>query len=187
MIDRLNEISGRTRRRLGKYPVRDHLRGLWLARRFSEHGIVVVTGGRPAPFVLNGGGRIVVENCQFYSGVRLEVGPQGSIHIGNGTYVNRDTTIVANSHVEIGRDCRIAWDVVIMDSDQHEIPGRRTVDKPVVIGDNVWIGCRAIVLKGVHIGDGAIVAAGAVVTKDVPPLTIVAGVPAEPVSRLQMR
>lgn len=50
---------------------------------------------------------------------------------------------------------------------------------PIHIGRNVWIGANAVVLPGVSIGDGAVVAAGAVVTKDVPPCTIVGGVPAK--------
>ncbi len=51
--------------------------------------------------------------------------------------------------------------------------------RPVTIGKNVWIGDHATILPGVTIGDGAVVAAGAVVTKDVPPRTVVAGVPAK--------
>ena len=51
-------------------------------------------------------------------------------------------------------------------------------ERPVYIGNDVWIGDRALILPGVHIGDGSIIAAGAVVTKDVPPYSIVAGVPA---------
>ena len=51
-------------------------------------------------------------------------------------------------------------------------------ERPVYIGNDVWIGDRALILPGVHVGDGSIIAAGAVVTKDVPPYSIVAGVPA---------
>lgn len=51
--------------------------------------------------------------------------------------------------------------------------------EPISIGNDVWIGCRAMILDGVKIGDGAIIAAGAVVTKDVPPYAIVGGVPAK--------
>jgi acetyltransferase-like isoleucine patch superfamily enzyme len=68
--------------------------------------------------------------------------------------------------------------VIIMDTDQHELPGRGIEVAPVHIGDRVWIGARAIVLKGVHIGHDSVVAAGAVVTRDVEPHAIVAGVPA---------
>jgi acetyltransferase-like isoleucine patch superfamily enzyme len=61
-----------------------------------------------------------------------------------------------------------------MDTDLHGHSGRPAKTRPVVIDDNVWIGCRALILKGVHIGTGAIVAAGAIVTKDVAPLAVVA-------------
>ena len=56
---------------------------------------------------------------------------------------------------------------------------------PIVVGNNVWIGSHATILKGVTIGDGAIVAAGAVVTKDVPANTIVGGVPAKPIRKIE--
>ena len=61
------------------------------------------------------------------------------------------------------------------------LPGQRAVTAPVVIEDHVWIGFRAIVLKGVTVGRGAVVAAGAIVTKDVPPHSLVVGQPARPV------
>ena len=169
----------RIRGRMKKFTVGEHLLGLWIGRRFARHGILVASGGRPLPKVTNRGGQLICANNQFYSGVRLEIGPGAVLTIGNGTYLNRNTVIVANKSVEIGNDCRISWDVVIMDSDQHEIPGKESGDQPVVIGADVWIGCRAIILKGVHIGRGAIVAAGSVVTKDVPPYSVVGGVPAK--------
>jgi acetyltransferase-like isoleucine patch superfamily enzyme len=66
-----------------------------------------------------------------------------------------------------------------MDSDSHTIgPANGPVSAPIEIGDHVWIGARAMVLKGVTIGDGAVVAAASVVTKDVAPGTLVAGSPA---------
>jgi acetyltransferase-like isoleucine patch superfamily enzyme len=84
--------------------------------------------------------------------------------------------------VTIGRDCRIARDVIIMDTDQHEVPGHALLIEPVEIEDRVWIGARAIVLKGVRIGHDSVIAAGAVVTSDVPPRTVVGGVPARVLS-----
>lgn len=165
--------------RLLRHSLWEHIKGLWFARKLTHHGITVVTGNLPFPQVINEGGEIFTDNCQFYSGVRLEVENGGIIRIGKGTYLNRNTVVVARKLVEIGRNCRIAWDVVIMDSDLHAIHGRTLVDKPVIIEDNVWIGCRSIVLKGVRVGTGAIIAAGSVVTKDVPPNTIVGGVPAK--------
>ncbi len=144
----------------------------------TRHGIILVTGKRPKPRIINSGGEIIVENCQFYEGVRLEVGKGAVLRIGNGTYLNRNTLVVAESRVEIGRDCKIAWDVVIMDSDLHPVQGTVMENKPVIIEDDVWIGCRCIILKGVRIGRGAVIAAGSVVTKSVPPNAIVGGVPA---------
>lgn len=65
-----------------------------------------------------------------------------------------------------------------MDTDYHSIDGK-PYTVPVTIGNHVWIGCKSIILKGVNIGDGAIIAAGSVVTKDVPPFSLVAGSPAK--------
>ena len=56
-------------------------------------------------------------------------------------------------------------------------------DQDVIIEDDIWVGSRAVILKGVRIGRGSIIAAGAIVNKDVPPYTIVAGVPAKVVHR----
>ena len=77
------------------------------------------------------------------------------------------------SHVRkkspLGKGCAIARDVIIRDYDAHQILNSgHEMAKDVCIGEHVWIGTRAIILKGVTIGDGAVVAAGAVVTKDVP-------------------
>jgi acetyltransferase-like isoleucine patch superfamily enzyme len=171
-------IGDRIRQRLQKYSLLEHLKGLWFSRKFNQHGILVVTGGWPFPKVINEGGRLEAENCQFYSGVRMEIGPNAHIHIGNGTYINRNTLLVAEQEITIGQDCKISWDVVIMDTDQHPLNAPITIRKPVHIQDKAWIGCRSIILKGVTIGEGAVIAAGSVVTKDVPPYTIFGGTPA---------
>lgn len=175
----LDENIYRFRNRLQKYSIREHLAGLWFSRKFTKSGILVVSGRGPFPKVINRGGKLIAENCQFYSGVRLEIGQKGSISIGNGTYLNRNTLVIAEEEVTIGKDCMISWDVNIMDSDLH---GQTIYDKgdsnPVLIGNKVWIGCRSIILKGVTIGDDAMVAAGAIVTKSVPERAIVGGNPA---------
>jgi acetyltransferase-like isoleucine patch superfamily enzyme len=108
----------------------------------------------------------------------MELGKGAVIRIGNGTYLNRNTFVLANSMVDIGSDVRISWDVIIMDSDQHEVPGSVKGDRPITIESDVLIGCRSIILKGVHIGKGAIIGAGSLVTRNVPAFTVVGGVPA---------
>jgi acetyltransferase-like isoleucine patch superfamily enzyme len=110
----------------------------------------------------------------------LASGEDGLLEIGESTFINAAVSISASRHVAIGSECEIGPGVLIMDNDFH-VPGnlsRLPASQPIRIGDRVWIGARAIVLKGVTVGDSAIIAAGAVVTTDVPPRKLVAGVPA---------
>ena len=96
--------------------------------------------------------------------------------------MSNNNTIISKDSVSIGHKCAIAWGVTITDHDFHKlyIDGKQKVETaPVVIGDNVWIGMNATILKGVTIGDGAVVGAGAVVTKNVPARSVVAGNPAK--------
>ena len=146
-----------------------------LRRKFTHAGLLVQIPGFPLPRVRNDGGCVEAANCTFFPGVRLDCWRGARITIGNGTYLNRNTEIIAAEEVRIGRDCMIAWDVIIMDTDQHGIGGAPPVARPVSIGDRVWIGCRAIILKGVTIGDDAVIAAGAIITKDVPPGALAVG------------
>lgn len=90
---------------------------------------------------------------------------------------------MCEKNIKIGENTSIAWNVTIMDTDRHRIKNKNNEItnevKSVSIGDNVWIGHSAEIKKGVTIGDGAIIASNSVVTSDVPPNTVVAGVPAE--------
>ena len=158
-----------------------HLLGLLIRPRFQRAGVVTVHGGWLLPTIENRGGRIEIGNAALFPGVRLEVWKGAEISIGNGTYLNRNTEVVAAQSVRIGRDCMIARDVLIMDTDQHALPGQPLQIAPVVVEDRVWIGARAIILKGVHLGHDSIVGAGAIVTRSVPPHTVVVGPPARPI------
>ena len=173
----LGALSGSRdlRRSLARYPLTYRAWGWWVARHFTRAGWLACTPGFPKVRVRNLGGRVEAGNCLFFPGVRLEVGRGGRLQIGTGTYLNRDTEVVAWEEVTIGRDCMIGWDVLIMDTDQHPVPGRGLQNRPVRIGDRVWIGARATILKGVTIGDGAVVGACSVVTADVPAGAVVTG------------
>lgn len=140
---------------------------------------------------------VIVRGCRsivFGDSVRLHrdckvYAENGACRIGNRTGVGISSMIDANDGGEIliGNDVLIATNVVIRASN-HEF---RDLSRPIraqghtggtiVIGDDVWIGANAVVVPGVTIGDHAIVAAGAVVTRDVAPWAIVAGVPAMPI------
>jgi acetyltransferase-like isoleucine patch superfamily enzyme len=108
-----------------------------------------------------------------------------SIKIGSNCMLN-GTVIHSRSKVVIGNNCMFGAGTVILDSDFHSTTINPTVrreqvqavDRPVVIGNNVWVGRNAIILKGVHIGDNSIVAAGSVVTKSIPPNQVFGGNPA---------
>ena len=102
-----------------------------------------------------------------------------SLRIGANTAINRRCYLDARQGIEIGDNVNVSPEVYIL-TYQHDpqSPTFASYGAPVVIEDHAWIGVRAILLPGVRIGEGAVVAAGAVVTADVPPYAIVAGVPA---------
>jgi|WetSurMetagenome_2_1015567.scaffolds.fasta_scaffold487059_2 acetyltransferase-like isoleucine patch superfamily enzyme len=125
-----------------------------------------------AEFILHG--RLFIR-----TGALISVNKGAKLEIGSGL-TNRDIDISCFHHITMGHHVFISKGVMIRDSDNHAISGQEDrIAKPIVIGNDVWIGMRALILKGVTIGDGAIIAAGSVVTRDVPAHCIVAGVPAK--------
>jgi acetyltransferase-like isoleucine patch superfamily enzyme len=107
------------------------------------------------------------------------------IEIGERTALGDRTEIHCGRNVRIGNHVAISWDCVIMESDYHAAGGSDVIPRPIVIEDEAWIGCRVIILKGVTVGRGAIIGAGSVVTKDVPPYTLVAGNPAKVIKTVE--
>lgn len=102
------------------------------------------------------------------------------LKIGNYSHINRGCLIDARGGVTIGNSVSISFKVNII-SGGHD-PQSKTFENKrghIMIDDYVWVGANATILKNVHIGEGAVIAAGAVVTKDVPPYTIVGGIPAK--------
>lgn len=110
--------------------------------------------------------------------------PESVIRIGEGTWFSNNVSIISCARVSIGNDCLIGDGVTIFDSDFHQhAPDKRKVGTgevaEITIHDKVWIGSRAMVLKGVTIGAGSIIAPMAVVTTDLPANCVAAGVPAK--------
>lgn len=109
--------------------------------------------------------------------------PQARLEVGACTFFARGCHVNVLERVEIGAHCLFGPRCVIVDHNHGILPNRRIdeqpcVAKPIRIGDDVWMGTGAVVLPGVSIGAGAVVGAQAVVTRDVPPMAVVAGNPA---------
>ena len=115
-------------------------------------------------------------------------GDGGDREIGNNSGIGANASIARYTY--IGNDVIMGRDVIFITQfhrfDRVDIPMNRqgfTEHEPIIVEDDVWIGARAIILPGVRIGKGAIIGAGAVVTKDVEPYSIVGGVPAKLIKR----
>lgn len=109
-----------------------------------------------------------------------------NITVGENVFVNACCHFQDHGGVTIGDGCQIGHNVVFATLNHGVKPEERkyTTPAPIVLGKNVWVGSNATILQGVTIGDNSIVAAGAVVTKDVPADTVVAGVPARPFKKI---
>lgn len=144
---------------------------VWGRLRIDNHGRLTI------------GARLRVRGVPWAS--ELAVAEGALLEIGESTFINAGVSISASRHVRIGSRCEIGPGVLIMDNDFHVAgdPSHHPPSRPIHIGDRVWIGARAIVLKGVTVGDSATIAAGSVVTSDVPAGSVVAGVPARVIRR----
>jgi acetyltransferase-like isoleucine patch superfamily enzyme len=182
MISAFGAILGRM---FGKEPtgVESRLRG-WLVRssgdgaRLSVGSNVEMIGRKKIRFD---------SNVTLFGNTYLNAnGEKGHIEIGERTHIDQFCVLYGQGGLKIGPRCAIASGVTIYSqSNQYAAdPTMGIIDQPVLyapvsIGEDVWVGARAVILPGVSIGDHAIVAAGAVVRRDVEPWTIVGGVPAK--------
>ncbi|MCD8274126.1 MAG: sugar O-acetyltransferase [Alistipes sp.] len=109
------------------------------------------------------------------------------IEIGKGCFIQQCCTFFGRGGITLGENVLVGPKVNIITINHDPDPENRsaTYGRPVVIGDNVWIGINSTILPGVSIGCGAIIGANSVVTKDVPPMTVVAGNPARIIKTLK--
>lgn len=122
-------------------------------------------------------------NFDIYYGGDIICFPNSELILGSG-FCNSNLILRCTEKIVIGEDVAISHNVTIMDSDAHMIlENHRDKTQPIVIGNHVWIGTGAKILKGVTIGEGSVVGAGAVVVHDVPANCAVAGTPATVIKR----
>ena len=127
-------------------------------------------------------------NMVIKTGARIcACNEKATVSIGENTTFGYHTFLFASEQITIGANCLIAPFVYLVDSD-HSIARHQLINRqpnqtaPISIGDDVWIGTGAKILKGVSVGTGAVIAAGALVKDDVEPYAIVGGIPAKKIS-----
>ena len=132
-------------------------------------------------------GQEIDENFRVFTPFYTDFGK--NIHLGKNVFINADCKFQDQGGIYIGDDTLIGHNVVLATLNHEEDPENREnlIAAPIKIGNKVWIGSNATILPGVTVGDGAIIAAGAVVTKDVDSMSIVAGVPAKFVRKIKVK
>lgn len=135
-------------------------------------------------FVYRALGAEIGKNVVFH--FRTEIRGIHRLKIGAGTIIGDNALLAAQRGLTIGKNVNLSSNVSIYSgAHDHRNPSFRSTPattRPITIGDRVWIGSNAIILTGVNIGEGAVVCAGCVVTKDVEPYAVVAGIPARKVN-----
>lgn len=147
----------------------------------------VYLGSRVVIFATQKGGPVTLDDkVQIYGNTLIETGMDGTIHIGEHTHIQPDCHIHACIEaIRIGKKVEIAPGCALYCYGHGVEPGMPIMDQPLVsrggiaIGDGAWLGHNVTVLQNVSIGEGAVIAAGAVVTRDVPPNALAGGIPAK--------
>lgn len=137
------------------------------------------------------GGRLVFSDNIVIDRFATVMVKFGELKIGCNSYVGIGSVLAARHRIEIGDHALIAEFVTIRDQD-HDFDGASATAEngfrtaPIKIGDNVWIGAKATILRGVTIGSNVVIGANSVVTKDIPADSVAAGVPARVLRRLTL-
>ena len=155
---------------------------IWLFLHGSQYLLLFGIGRIPSHFLRNSlysaFGMRIGRKAAIYAGA--EIRSPECIVIGDGTIIGHDAKLDGRRRLHIGNNVNLSTGVWIWTL-QHDYrdPNFGVIGGPVTIGDHAWLSCRVTILPGVTIGEGAVVVAGAVVTKDVEPYTVVGGVPAK--------
>lgn len=100
-------------------------------------------------------------------GSKLSVG--GTLILGNGFTITAESSIVASERIEFGKNCLVSWDILVMDTDFHDVKDNSgnilNPPAPIIIGNKVWIGCRCLVLKGSTIPNNCVIGANSLISK----------------------
>ena len=159
----------------------------WYLRKCTSLGKLISVNQKP--LVINQGAIHLGDEVRVWSNInrtKIFVDKGGTLTVGKNSRIN-GVHISVGDKVQIGNNVRIAPYCIIIDNDYHKVEDHFSDEgtrKPIIIEDDVWITMNCMIMKGVRIGRGAVIAAGAVVTRDVAPYTVVGGVPAKLIKQL---
>ncbi len=183
-------LTGMARPAAGLFALWDRLRAP-LGRVYYTLRLMARVPGADAsvqcdgPVSVSGAGVITIgSRCRIGAQTELQAHATGSIALGSDVRINRGCTIVSYASVAVGEFAIVGEFVSIRDANHGMETGRPMryqphVSAPVTIGADVWIGRGACILPGVTIGEGAVIGANSVVTSDIPPFAVAAGMPAK--------
>jgi maltose O-acetyltransferase len=165
------------------------LRARWYLRKVNDVGPLVRVWGRPQ--IHNEGTIRIGDRTKLISHtatLALSTSSGGTLDIGESVFINFGCALGATQLIRIGPRCAIGSHSIIIDNDFHTVdPERRYVvppSAPIIIEENVWLGARVVVLRGVTIGAHSVIGAGSVVTRNIPPRSVAVGLPARVVKSI---
>lgn len=161
--------------------IKDKTANIKVDTRLGIGRVIGYTGNLKTTFIMEKNSKILVKGkFYFYTGCKVVVRENAELILGNGSFINVDSKIYCKEKIEIGTNTFIGEEVIIRDTDEHNIIRKKYKNTlPIKIGNHVWIGMRSMILKGVTVGDNTIIAAGSIVTKDIPSNCLAAGNPAK--------
>lgn len=130
--------------------------------------------------ILELNGKIILsENINIGHGSKISIMKEGVLTLGKGFTINAESTILCNYDIQFGENCLISWDCLIMDTDFHKIldcnGNQLNKDNKIIIGSNVWVGCRSAILNGARVGDNIVIAANSTISKSLISQNILVG------------
>ena len=156
----LREISGKI---LIKGPIRPGLIQL-------GYGNIGIFDNKKSRSIWEVSGTVIFKGrANIGHGSKISVGKNGELIRGENVIITAESSLVASKKIEFGNNCLLSWDILIMDTDSHIIKDNTgsiiNYPKQITIGDNVWIGCRCLILKGAQIPDNCVIGADSIVNR----------------------
>ena len=136
--------------------------------KIGSHGLGTQDGRYSRTIWQVEGTLLVSGKTNIGRGSKISIGKNGVLKIGRNFTISGDTTIICQKDIKFGNDCLLSWEILMMDTDFHAIKNEcgntQNSNKPIIIGDHVWIGCRNTILKGATIPRNCIVSANSLIT-----------------------